>query len=134
LERIPTISIIDDDISVRESLHSLIRSLGFAARTYESAEEFLESGDVHRTSCLIADLQMPGLSGADLQTILIDRGHDRPLIIVTAFPDDRVREQVLDAGAIAFLSKPFDADILIRHIETALRRHGWESGGGHHPA
>ena len=76
------------------------------------------------TSCVIADIQMPGLSGVELQGLLIARGSRTPMIFVTAFPEERIRKQVLEAGAIGFLSKPFDEELLIEHLQTALRRNG----------
>src|SRR6516162_10342320 len=102
------ISIIDDDPSVRVATDGLVRSLGYRAATFASAEEYLQSDCMSDTSCVIADIQMPGLSGVELQSLLIARGSRTPMIFVTAFPEERIRKQVLEAGAIGFLSKPFD--------------------------
>jgi FixJ family two-component response regulator len=121
LPPVPIISIIDDDESVRDATQSLIRSLGFVTHTFASAEEFLQSERIKDTSCIIADLQMPGLKGAELQSLLIAQGRALPMIFVTAFPNEKIREQVMRAGAIAFLSKPFDGDILVKYIEAALK-------------
>ena len=114
------ISIVDDDESVRESTKELIESLGYEALTFASAKEFLESERVSDTSCLITDLQMRGLSGVDLQRRLVDEARGIPTIFITAFPNEKTRGQVLDAGAIGFLSKPFSDESLIGHLNTAL--------------
>jgi FixJ family two-component response regulator len=119
------ISIVDDDLSVRESTKELIESLGYEALTFASAEEFLESHWVSDTSCLITDLQIKGLSGVDLQKRLVDEGRAIPTIFITAFPDDKTRVRVLNAGAIAFLSKPFSDETLIHHLNTALADFGF---------
>jgi FixJ family two-component response regulator len=117
---VPMISIVDDDSSMREATDGLVRSLGYRAATFASAEEFLQSNEMHDTSCLITDLQMPGLSGAELQSELIARGNGMPIIFISAFPEERTRRRVLAAGAIGFLSKPFAEECLIGHLETAL--------------
>ena len=114
-------SIVDDDNFVRESLRDLIESLGYEVATFESAERFLESGRLAQTSCLITDLQMPGLSGLDLQSRIIAEGQRIPVIFITAFPEERFRRRAMNAGAVGFLSKPFDEESLIRYLETALR-------------
>ena len=118
------ISIVDDDESVREATRGLVRSLGYRAATFGSAEEFLTSERVHDTSCLIADVQMPGLSGLELQSHLIAEGHPMPMIFITAFPEARVRTQALEAGAFGFLSKPFDEENLIACLDKALTKDG----------
>lgn len=120
------ISIVDDDESMREATKGLVRSLGYHAATFSSAEEFLNSDLVHRTSCLITDMQMPGLSGADLQHRLISQGRCMPTIFVTAFPDEKIRARVLTAGAIGYLSKPFTEESLITCLDTALSGDGAE--------
>ena len=116
------ISIIDDDRSVREAIQGLIRSLGYATVAFGSAEDYLDSGRIGDTACIITDLQMPGLSGIDLQRRLIADGHRTPMIFVTAFPSDRLRKQALDAGAFGFLSKPFEESSLITCIDKALQQ------------
>ncbi|WP_119273716.1 response regulator transcription factor [Taklimakanibacter deserti] len=116
------ISIVDDDESVREATKGLVRSLGYTAATFESAEEFLNSERRYDTSCVIADVQMPGLSGVEMQRRLIEEGHDLPMIFVTAFPEDRVRATAMEAGAVGFLSKPFNEEHLIGCLDSALGR------------
>ena len=118
------ISIVDDDASVREATRGLVRSLGYRAATFGSAEEFLTSERVHDTSCLISDVQMPGLSGLELQSHLIAEGHPMPMIFITAFPEARLRTQALKAGAFGFLSKPFDEENLIACLDKALTKGG----------
>ena len=116
----PMISIIDDDPSVRKATDGLVRSLGYRSLTFASAEDFLESDHIDDTSCVITDVQMPGLSGVELQNVLIARGARMPMIFITAFPEDRIRRSVLEAGAIGFLSKPFEEAVLIEHLQAAL--------------
>jgi FixJ family two-component response regulator len=122
------ISIIDDDASVRAATDNLLRSLGYAVCTFISAEEFLLSAHVNETSCVIADVQMPGMSGVDLQARLLTQGHRVPFIFITAFPEKVIRAQALEAGAICFLTKPFDRVTLIRCLDTALKRHSGGAG------
>lgn len=114
------ISIIDDDPSVREATQSLIRSLGYDAQAFASAEEYLRSDSVNDSSCLITDLHMPGMSGTDLQDRLIAEGYQIPIIFVTAYYEDRVRDRVMDAGAFGFLRKPFNDESLIACLDKAL--------------
>lgn len=116
------ISIVDDDEEVREATKGLVRSLGYAAATFGSAEEFLNSERRHDTSCIIADVQMPGLSGVEMQRRLIAEGNPLPMIFVTAFPEDRIRASAMEAGAIGFLSKPFSEEHLIGCLDSALGR------------
>ena len=120
----PVISIVDDDESVREATKGLVRSLGYVAVTFESAEEFLNSERMRDTSCIIADVQMPGVSGVELQDRLIAEGHRLPMIFITAFPEDRVRARALQAGAVGYLSKPFDEEHLIGCLDRALATRG----------
>jgi FixJ family two-component response regulator len=115
------IAIVDDDEPVREATKTLVRSLGYHASTFGSAEEFLNSAQVDDTSFLITDLHMPGLSGLDLQDRLIARGHRIPIIFITGFPDDNARVRAMNAGALAFLTKPINQHYLIDHLETALK-------------
>jgi FixJ family two-component response regulator len=120
----PLISIVDDDESMREATKGLVRSLGYQAATFSSAEEFLQSDSVGKTSCLITDVQMPGLSGIDLQRWLTDRGNRMPTIFITAFPEEPARERAMKAGAIGFLGKPFSEESLVRCLDSALGQPG----------
>jgi FixJ family two-component response regulator len=115
------ISIVDDDESIRRTTTLLIESLGFPAAGFESAELFLKSGQLHETSCLIVDLRMPGMSGLQLQSHLAAQGCTIPIIFITAYDDKGSRQQALQAGAAAFLGKPFTDEILLRTIRSALR-------------
>jgi FixJ family two-component response regulator len=114
------ISIVDDDESAREATKGLVRSLGYSATTFASAEAFLHSKWINDTRCVISDVQMPGLSGVDLQSRLIAQGNRTPIIFVSAFSDERTRAQALKAGAIGFLSKPFNEERLIEYLHAAL--------------
>jgi FixJ family two-component response regulator len=114
------VSIVDDDESVRSSIEDLMYAMGFVARAFESAEEFLNSPDRDLTACLITDLQMPGTSGQDLQSHLLAKGRAPPMIFITAFPEKNVRERVLAKGALAFLEKPLDSEMLIGLVQNAL--------------
>jgi FixJ family two-component response regulator len=115
------IAVIDDDESVRIAMASLLRSLGMAALTFAGAEEFLRSPRLGDAACAIADVQMPGTGGLELQERLIALGHRLPMIFVTAYPDERVRARALAAGAVCFLGKPFAAQELTDCIDAALR-------------
>jgi FixJ family two-component response regulator len=114
------ISIVDDDESMRESTKGLVRSFGYQAAAFASAEEFMRSACVGDTSCLIADVQMPGLSGIDLQSWLIARGIRMPTIFVTAFPEEGTRVRAMTAGAVGYLDKPFSEESLLKCLDTAL--------------
>jgi FixJ family two-component response regulator len=116
------ISIIDDDASLRTATLRLLKAMGFAAQAFASAQEFLESPRLSDTSCVIADVEMPGMSGVKLQEHLIAHGHTMRMIFITAFPEERIREQAMKAGAIAFLIKPFDESRLLECIKQALGR------------
>jgi FixJ family two-component response regulator len=115
------ISIVDDDVSVREATRALVRSLGLPAATFASAEEFLHSDRMHDTACLITDVQMPGMSGVELHNRLVADGHQTPVIFITAFPDDTIRTRVLEAGACGYLGKPFKEENLIDCLHAALK-------------
>ena len=116
------ISVIDDDASVRAATNNLLGSHGYLVHTFASAEDFLQSADPDDVSCVVADVQMPGMSGLDLLTHVRIRGNGVPFIFITAFPDESVRARALKVGAIGFLAKPFAAPVLIDCIETALNR------------
>jgi FixJ family two-component response regulator len=120
LSRVPVVSIIDDDASVRVATNRLVRSLGYIAHTFSSADEFLQSSLVNDTWCVIADVQMPGTSGVELQSILLAQGRRQPIIFITAFPEESTRARALKAGAICFLSKPFDGPTLIKYLAAAI--------------
>ena len=127
MEKAPVISIVDDDESVRVAMKGLVRSLGYLAATFASAEEYLRSDHVQDTACLIVDLQMPGMSGVELQDRLIADGHTTPIIFLTAFPEEKIRARALAAGASGFLSKPFNEECLIACLDRALKRDSADS-------
>jgi|RhiMethySRZTD1v2_1073278.scaffolds.fasta_scaffold103003_2 FixJ family two-component response regulator len=122
----PVVSIIDDDSSVRAATDNLVRSLGYVVHTFASAEEFLASPHLNDSSCVIADVQMPAMSGLDLQACLLAQGYRVPFIFITAFAVDDARMRALTAGATCFLAKPFAGEALVNCLETALqgRRNG----------
>jgi FixJ family two-component response regulator len=120
LQKVPVISIVDDDRSVREATQSLVRSLGYRAVTFRSAMEFLKSPHLMATACLITDVQMPGLSGVDLQDRLIAEGRRMQVIFVTAFRDEGLQARVLKRGAAGYLPKPFNVDRFIECLDAAL--------------
>jgi FixJ family two-component response regulator len=115
------VSVIDDDQSVRESLPDLLRQFGYAAEAFASAEDFLASGIVSRTRCLILDIAMPGMSGPELQGELARRQQSPPIVFITAHRDEAVRSRALDAGAVECLFKPFSEDAMLSAIQAALR-------------
>ncbi len=117
----PILSVVDDDESVRESLPDLLREFGFAPRAFSSAKEFLASGCVEETSCLILDVAMPGMSGPELQQELKRLGQKIPIIFITARKDETTRAQVFQQGAAGFLLKPFSDAALLAAIEAALQ-------------
>ena len=120
MPRVPVVSIIDDDASVRMATNRLVRSLGYVAHAFSSADEFLRSSHVNDTSCVIADVQMPGMSGVELQSLLLAQGRRMPIIFITAFPEESTRARALEAGAICFLTKPFDGPTLIKYLAAAV--------------
>lgn len=122
------VSIVDDDESVREATEGLVRSLGYSVATFSSAEEFLSWDRLEETSCVITDVQMPGLSGVELQQYLKARGRCPPMIFVTAYPEARIRDRVLEAGAVDFLSKPYTEDQLIGSLSAAVGDPGSRAG------
>jgi FixJ family two-component response regulator len=118
------ISIVDDDASIREATKMLVGSLGYASATFASAEEFLQSGRLRDTACLITDVRMPGMSGIDLQGNLAASGYRTPVIFMTAHAEESIRARALQAGAFGFLSKPFSEASLIACLDQALEDRG----------
>ena|ERR1700733_12750839 len=116
------VTIVDDDDAVRNSLQELLRAVGFPSRAFESAEEFLGSGHLQGTACLITDIRMPGMSGLELQARLNAKRCRIPTIFITAHGDEEMRFQALRAGAVEFLPKPFDDEILVKSVRAALER------------
>jgi FixJ family two-component response regulator len=116
------ISIVDDDEFIRLATRSLVLSLGFKAQVFASAEEFLQSPEAQDSSCIISDMNMPGMNGAELQRRLAACGCRTPIIFMTAFPDRATEERALKAGAVSYLIKPFEGQALIASLEKALRR------------
>jgi len=114
------IAIVDDDESVRFALKGMMKSLGLPAQAFASAEDFLNSGILHQIACLIADIRMPGMSGLDLQKKLNAEHYRIPTIFITAHGDAKMRLQALRAGAVEFLAKPFDDEVLLENIRAAL--------------
>jgi len=116
----PLVSVVDDDESVRESLPDLLRELGFAVRAFASAEEFLASDCVCRTSCLVLDIAMPGMNGPELQRELTRRRQEIPIVFITAHRDETVRPRLLEKGAVECLFKPFTETALLDALNAAL--------------
>ena len=119
----PLIAIVDDDELARGGMRDLVESLGYAAATFTSAEHFLQSALIAQVTCLITDLQMPGQSGIELQEALRSRGYQMPVILVTAYPNDKDRTRALNNGAVEFLSKPFDDRWLVDCLTDAIKLH-----------
>jgi len=116
------VSVVDDDESVRESLPDLLKELGFAANAFASAQEFLTSGDIVKTRCLLLDIAMPGMTGPELQQELTLRGYAIPIIFITARADQAVRQRLLEQGAVECLFKPFSEQQLRAALDAALAR------------
>jgi FixJ family two-component response regulator len=115
------VSVVDDDESVRESLPFLLAEFGYATHVFSSAEEFLASDVVNQTKCLILDVMMPRMTGPELQSELKVRGHDIPIVFITANRDDSLRRRVLKQGAVECLHKPFSDTALFNALQSALR-------------
>jgi FixJ family two-component response regulator len=115
------ISVVDDDESVRESLPDLLREFGFLAQAFSSAEDFLASDCVGKTSCLILDIAMPGMTGHELQQELTLRRREIPIVFITAYGDEALRQRLLKGGAVECLFKPFHESALIEALNAALR-------------
>jgi FixJ family two-component response regulator len=114
------VAIVDDDDLMRDAVRGLLKQAGLPVRAFASAEEFLNSGQQHQTACLIADIRMPGISGLDLQARLNAEQIRIPTIFITAHGDARMRLQALRAGAVEFLTKPFDDEVLLENVRAAL--------------
>jgi FixJ family two-component response regulator len=127
LPETPVISIVDDDESVRTATANLVQSLGYRACAFASPEEFLQSSYLSTASCLVSDIQMPRMTGVDLQDLLITQDHRIPIIFITAYPDETIRSRALDAGAVCFLGKPFDVQTFIECLHKAVNRRDRET-------
>jgi FixJ family two-component response regulator len=123
LSTVSVVAVIDDDASVRTATDNLLCSHGYLVDTFASAEEFLQSTRLSDSACVIADVQMPAMSGLDLLIHMRAQGYDAPFIFITAFPEESVRARARQAGAICFLAKPFAGPALINCLEAALNRH-----------
>jgi FixJ family two-component response regulator len=122
MSRIPLIAIVDDDDALRTSLDDLLRSVGFRAYGFASAEAFLRSQHVHETACLMLDMRLPGMNGLALQRQMVAANWPIPIIFITSHVDDEARARALEAGAVAFLYKPCREDDLLQAIDVALKR------------
>ncbi len=120
MAKTPVIAIVDDDEGVRTSLASLVRSIGYEAQAYASGMDFLRQAPGDDPACMIADVQMPVISGDELQARLVAAGRHFPIIFMTAFPSENVRQRVMAAGAHCYLGKPSSGDEIIRCLEEAL--------------
>src|SRR5580658_7095159 len=118
----PIVFVVDDDVSVRESLESLIRCEGWQPETFASAQEFLDYPRVHIPNCLVLDVSLPGLTGLDLQRLVASERTDTPIIFITAYGDVPMTVQAMKAGAVEFLTKPFNDEVLLTAIRGALER------------
>jgi FixJ family two-component response regulator len=117
------IFIIDDDVSVRETMESLIQSLGYDTETFSSAEDYLNCGHILDAACLITDVHMPGMTGFDLLNRLLTDGYSIPVILMSAHPGEALRAAAIEAGAIGFLDKPVNVGDLIDRLNKALKSH-----------
>src|SRR6202142_1419614 len=118
----PIVFVVDDDVSVRESLESLIRCEGWQPQTFASAQESLDYPRVHIPNCLVLDVSLPGLTGLDLQRLVAGERPDMPIIFITAHGDVPMTVQAMKAGAVEFLTKPFNDDVLLAAVRAALER------------
>ncbi len=121
MSKAPLISIVDDDALARDGTRELIESFGYRAVAFSSAENFLQSSVIAETTCVITDLQMPGLNGLQLQEALQSRGHSTPVVLITAYPNEKHRARALHNGAVGFLSKPFDDRSLMKCLTAAIK-------------
>jgi FixJ family two-component response regulator len=114
------VAILDDDELMRGALQGLLKAVGLPAQAFASAEEFLKSDELQQIACLIADIRMPGMSGLELQAELNNERCRIPIIFITAHGDEKMRMQALRAGAVEFLAKPFDDEVLLESVRAAL--------------
>ena len=121
LPGVPLISIVDDDDSLRNSLDNLIRSVGFQAQGFSSAEAFLSSNQAHDTACLILDMRLPGISGLELQRQIVAANWRIPIIFITSHADGDAQARALEAGAVDYLYKPFREEQLLNAIDAAIK-------------
>jgi FixJ family two-component response regulator len=119
--KVPLISVVDDDLSVREATTSLLEAHGYTTAAFASAEEFLQSELLDDTSCLVSDVRMAGLSGVELLRHLRDKGRRIPTIFMTAYPEEHLRAAAMQSGALGFLTKPVSEERLISYLEGALQ-------------
>ena len=122
MPKAPLIAIVEDDESFRESMRRLMRSLGYTVEAFPSAADFLAFRRLHKTACLIADIQMPGMTGVELYARLIEAGHNIPTILVTAYLDEVMRTRALKDGIVCYLRKPFNDNDLMDCIQNAVER------------
>jgi FixJ family two-component response regulator len=120
LSKAPLIAIVEDDEFFRQSMRRLMRSLGYTTEAFASAADFLASRRLDETACLIADIQMPGMTGIELYARLIEAGHEIPTILVTAYPDEAIRARALKDGIACYLPKPFDDNDLMDCVRKAI--------------
>ncbi|UPJ48548.1 response regulator [Bradyrhizobium sp. 200] len=116
------VAIVDDDRLYRESMRKLVGLMGYSVEAFPSAADFLASRVLPETTCLIADVHMPGMTGVELHRHLVDAGYAIPTILITAYPDEVVRDQALADGIVCYLGKPVDDDYLERCLRSALQR------------
>jgi FixJ family two-component response regulator len=114
------VAIVDDDESIRAALQGFMKEAGLPAKSFASAEEFLEAGDLNQTACLVTDIRMPGMSGLELQARLNAERRRIPIVFITAHGDESMRMQALRAGAVEFLAKPFDEEVLLDCVRAAM--------------
>ena len=122
MSEVPLISIIDDDSLARDGIRELVDSLGYKGVTFVSTNDFLQSGLIVQTTCLITDLQMPGLNGLELQEALQSLGHQTSVIVITAYPNEKHRTRALENGAVGYLSKPFDGQTMVECLTHLAER------------
>ncbi len=118
--KVQSVAIVDDDEDVRRAVHAVLKSAGLLPQSFASAEEFLGSGQRSETGCLITDIEMPGMNGLELQARLAEDGCRIPIIFITAYGDAGTRTRAMNGGALDFLEKPFDDDILLERVRTPL--------------